>query len=468
MDTAHTTNPQVRAGCYCRISSDPDDKREGVDRQREDTTALCEVKGWTPAGFYIDNDRSASNGKQRPEWERLLADIEAGKIDAIAAWDQDRNWRMMHELEDLRRFFTGLDRKIKLATTGQGEIDLYSPAGVLTAQIKTAVTEHEISMMKIRMRRAHRQRADKGLPHWQNAFGYLAGPDGPQLDPFAAPLIRQAYAQIVAGGSLSDVAAMWNEAGAVTPTGRPWRLALVSPFMRNPRNAGLREYNGEIVGEAAWPAVVEEATWRAAQQVLDARTTPARKSVRKRLLTGVLLCGKCGHHLSGMQAAHGRAVYSCKRCRGVSIRVEQVEPLIHRIVAGRLAMPDAVDLLKAEIHDQAQAEAARLELNRLYGELDSIGRERGEGDLTGPQAKIATAIVNDKIAAVQRRQQDAERLRVFADLPLGTPKVAAAIARLSPDRFRAVLHVLATVVVAPAGKGCGRVFDPERVQVSWR
>ena len=36
---------------------------------------------------------------------------------------------MMHELEDLRRFFTGLDRKIKLATTGQGEIDLYSPAG---------------------------------------------------------------------------------------------------------------------------------------------------------------------------------------------------------------------------------------------------------------------------------------------------------------------------------------------------
>ncbi|WP_264000744.1 hypothetical protein [Mycobacterium intermedium] len=36
---------QVRAACYCRISSDPRDKREGVDRQREDTAALCEVKG---------------------------------------------------------------------------------------------------------------------------------------------------------------------------------------------------------------------------------------------------------------------------------------------------------------------------------------------------------------------------------------------------------------------------------------
>ena len=54
----------------------------------EFTTALCEIKGWTPAGFYIDNDRSASNGKKREKWDELLADIKAGKIDAIAAWDQ--------------------------------------------------------------------------------------------------------------------------------------------------------------------------------------------------------------------------------------------------------------------------------------------------------------------------------------------------------------------------------------------
>ncbi len=130
------TNGLVRAGCYLRISSDPDDKREGVGRQRQDTTALCEVKGWTPVKFYEDNDRSASNGKQREHWDELLADVKACKIDAIAAWDQDRGWRMMHELEELRRFFTALGRKIPLATTGQGEIDLYSPTGVLTAQIR--------------------------------------------------------------------------------------------------------------------------------------------------------------------------------------------------------------------------------------------------------------------------------------------------------------------------------------------
>ena len=41
--------------------------------------------------------------------------------DAIAAWDQDRGWRMMHELEDLRKFFTvtsasGLEQSANSAT----------------------------------------------------------------------------------------------------------------------------------------------------------------------------------------------------------------------------------------------------------------------------------------------------------------------------------------------------------------
>ncbi|MDO3403427.1 recombinase family protein [Mycolicibacterium neoaurum] len=249
---------QVRAGCYCRISSDPNDKREGVDRQRTDTTALCEVKGWTPAAFYID-DRSASNGKQRPEWDRLLRDIEAWTIDAIAAWDQDRGWRMMHELEGLRRFFTSLRRPVALATTGQGDIDLYSPTGVMMAQIKTAVSEHEVSMMKVRMRRAAKQKAENGRPQWKKAFGYLPDTrrkeddDGTrQIDPETAPLVAEAYRALLAGSSLKSIAALFNDAGAHGLTGRPWTESTVSLFLRKPRNAGLHSHNGEIVGKGTW------------------------------------------------------------------------------------------------------------------------------------------------------------------------------------------------------------------------
>ena len=137
----------------------------------------------------------------------------------------------------------------------------------------------------------------------------------------------------------------------------------------------------------------------------------------------------------------------------MSIRAEHVEPLIMRVIVGRLAKPDAVDLLRAELHDEAEAEALRIEANTLLSELDSIGIERADGLLTGRQAKIATDRITEKLQAIERRQQDKEKLRVFHGLPLGQPEVADAVARCSPDRLRAVLAVLMTVTVAPVGKG---------------
>ena len=422
------TNEQVRAACYCRISSDPKDKREGVDRQREDTAILCEIKGWQVAGVYIDNDRSASNGKHRPEWERLLADIEAGKIDAVAAWDQDRVNRMMEDFESYKKVF--VKRGIQLATSNNGDIDLSTPSGVLTATIKTAVSEHEISMMKIRMRRAAKQKAERGEPKWKWAFGYLG--DTYQPDPHTAPLVKQAYAAVLAGSSLGDIARMFNDAGAYGLTGRPWTQSTVSLFLRKPRNAGLRAHNDEIVGKGTWPALVDESTWRAAQSVLDAPgRAPGRKTVRRHLLTGVLQCGKCGHHVVGQWTREGKIAYSCRACRGVSIRAEHVEPLLYSVVSGRLAMPDAIDLLKAELHDEAEAEALRIETSTLMAELDNLAVERAEGLLTARQVKIGTDIINEKLAKLQLRQQDQERLRVFDGLPLGRPEVADAVAAVT-------------------------------------
>jgi DNA invertase Pin-like site-specific DNA recombinase len=462
------TSDTIRAGCYLRISSDPKDKRQGVDRQRQDTTVLCEKENWTPVAFYEDNDRSASNGKERPEWERLLADVKAGKIDAIAAWDQDRGWRLMHELEDLRRFFSSLGREIKLATTGQGEIDLYSPTGVMTAQIKTAVSEHEISMMKVRMRRAARQKAERGAPQWKRAFGYAT--DGSrQLDSKTAPLVKLGYTSILTGASLGDICRIWNGAEAYGLKGQPWSASTVSLFLRKPRNAGLRYHNGLFVCQGDWPALVAEPLWRSVQAVLDdPRRKPGRKSVQKHLLTGVLFCGRCEDQwLSGHVNIHGATVYVCKHCRGVAIKAADVEPLMFQIVAERLSRSDAVDLLKAEI-DPAEAEAIRTELNTLYGDRELIGVERGQRLLTGQQAFVATALINDDIAKLERKQQDAERLAVFEGLPLGKPEVAGKLRRLSPDRYRAVVAVLMKPTVAHVGRGAhNRVFNKKRLHPNW-
>jgi DNA invertase Pin-like site-specific DNA recombinase len=454
----------TRAAVYLRISSDPRDTQLGIGRQREDCEKLCKAKGWTPIE-YADNDISASNGKHRPAYERLLADIEAGEVGAVVAWDLDRLHRRPVELE---RFMELADAHRLALATVSGDVDLSTEQGRLVARMKGNVAAYEVGQMKARMCRQHMQKAEHGVPAWSRAFGYAG--DTRQPDPVTAPLVQQAYAAVLAGSSLSDICALFNTNGGIPASGKPWTAALVSQFMRKPRNAGLRSHNGEIVGSGTWPGLVDESLWRAAQAVLEAPgRAPGRKTVRRHLLTGVLRCGKpgCGHYLSGHVTMKKVFAYTCKKCRGVAVRGVDVESLIYRLVAGRLAMDDAVDLLKAELHDAALAERLRAELNGLYEELDNIGRERGEQLLTGPQAKIATEIINGKIAVLQRREQDGERLRVFAGLPLGTPEVANAVERLSPDRFRAVLSVLAEFTVDPVGKG-RHVFDPERVRVDWR
>src|SRR5690348_15820602 len=144
-----TTSERLRAGCYLRISSDPGDKRAGIDRQREDTAVMCEVNGWSIAGFYEDNDRSATSGK-RDDWDRLLADVKAGKIDAVVVWNQDRGWRKMADLEELRPTFAS--HNVKLATTNIGVVDFSNPDDIFRAQVSTALSEMEIAKMRVRMR----------------------------------------------------------------------------------------------------------------------------------------------------------------------------------------------------------------------------------------------------------------------------------------------------------------------------
>lgn len=465
---------------------------------------MCTINGWQPVGYYIDNDRSASNGGPRPEWARLLNDVADGRVDAIVVWNQDRGWRKMSDLESLRPLLE--PRGVLLATTNIGVVDFRNADDVFRAQVSTALSEMEVAKMKVRMRRAARQKAEQGRPKWRRAFGFVPytgtkeTDDGTRHpDPQTAPLVAEAYAAVIAGASLRDVCKIFNDAQAYGVTGKPWTSTTASQFLRNPRNAGLRAHTDtatgktEILGRATWPGLVSEETWRAAQHVLSAPgRAPGPKSVRRHLLTGILVCGKCA--AEGVEATMGgqvhikntggqpgriragetrrpkekvrRVTYICKHCRGCGISAAHTEAHLVAAVGKRLAREDAVDLLKAEVHDSAAAERLRVEKSNLYTRLDEMAVERAQGLMTGAQLQTATAYVQRQIDAIEAQERDEEKVRVFDGIPLGTDAAVDAVNRLTPDRFRAVLNVLATVTIAPVGRG-GKVFREERIDVRW-
>jgi len=474
------------AAVYLRISADRTGEQLGVARQREDCEKLCADKGWAPVE-YLDNDVSASSGKKRPAYERMIADIRDGKIGAVVAWDLDRLHRRPIELESFMALAD--DRHLALATVS-GDVDLSTAQGRLIARLKGSVAAHESEHKIARQRRAAIQKAEQGRPQWRHATGYVDG----KPDPEFARLLTQVYRLILSGGSLKDGCKILNDAHAyrqwvrrpVDPiTGekgfvveeRPWTEPSLSPFLRKPRNAGLRSHNGEIVGRGTWEPLVDEDLWRGVQDVMARHREGRSRTYRRHLLSGVLGCGNpdCGHHLTAQHIGDGKIQYICKKCHGIGIAGDHVEKLVLKMIGGRLAKTDAEDLLRAEQHDTAAEEKVREQVRLLNERLAGLGRDHGNGLLTALQVKEATDVITAQLGKIEAGRRDRDKIRKFDGIRVGTPEAVDDVKGLSPDRLRAVIDVLAGITVVRSGKGSGirkglvgREFDPERVKFAWK
>lgn len=94
-------NTALPAVIYTRISLDKDKDGLAVDRQEEGSRLLADRIGWTVTEVYTDTLTASKENKRRPDFERLVADIEAGEVDRVLLWHCDRLYRQPQDLERL-------------------------------------------------------------------------------------------------------------------------------------------------------------------------------------------------------------------------------------------------------------------------------------------------------------------------------------------------------------------------------
>ena len=361
------------AGIYVRISLDLQDGA-GIQRQETECRELAAREGLAVAEVYADNSISAHSGKTRPAFERLLADLEAGKIDTIVVWAIDRLYR---RLADLERLVDALgDTPVHAVRSGR--INLGSADGRMQARILGAVAQHEGEKKGERVAAAARQRATAGRSTTSSRpFGWRRIEGGLEPDPAEGPAVAAAYQQLLDGETLSGIARWLDSQGFVGTRGGRWTQSNVSALLRQPRHGGLVGYKGAIMaapnGEGA---LVDEVTWRQAQRILSGpgrRRRPGRPA--NALLSGFLRCYKCGETVraSSNQLRSGQRykTYACAS-NHVSWRREHLDDLITGeveamliAVAGQLAEA-AAEAANATVdgNDTAAAEVARLEQDR--------------------------------------------------------------------------------------------------------
>jgi DNA invertase Pin-like site-specific DNA recombinase len=459
----------TRAAVYARISQDRDGTGLGVNRQREDCDAYAVSGGWRIVEYYIDNDVSASTAKRRPAYQRMLSDLEANKLDAVVVWDLDRLHRRPVELE---RFIDLADRHgLSLGSVG-GDVDLSTSAGRLHARIMGSVARHEVEHKSERQNRAAQQAAQEGRPTGgPRPFGYGRG--GTTLDAAESREVRNAYAALLAGTPLREIARNLNRRGVTTTYGKQWGATQVRAVLLRARNAGLRTYRGEVIGPATWPALVDEGTWRAAVAVLSDPTRKTSPGFATRwLLSSLARCGVCGDTVSSAGVAGAtrsdgsrRTVYRCRTRKHVARQAEPVDNLVSQIVVERLSRPDAAALLVDD--DAPDAEALRIEAQALRIKLDTLAIEFASDSLTASQLRVATEHVRARLLTVESAQAHTDKVPVLGDV-VGAEDVQEVWDGLSFDRKRAVIDALMSVTIEPEPLQGARHFRPDLVRIEWK
>ncbi|ASR87211.1 serine integrase [Mycobacterium phage LastHope] len=450
---------------YLRQSEDRADDGLGVDRQREECMRLLTSRGWTLQREYVDNDVSATKSKPRPQFEEMMKAVDAGEVDVIVSRHLDRLLRRLAELERTLERCAPVGAAIITASDG---IDTSTDGGRTTARILASVAQGEIERKSARQLSQARQAAKAGK--WvggRRPFGYEA--DGMTIRDCEADLVRQGYADILAGESLAEVARRWNTAGMTGPQyGKPWTFTTVREVLTNARHAGLRRHgptqaeirrNPEvgIVAKAEWPPLVDEMTWRAAVRII---ADPSKRRGPTRgygMLTGVCECGVCGAPVRRGTARRGIPAYKCETGKHVSRRCELVDMYVSGVVLRVLKRPDAVDLWTPERPDAADLLS---KVDVLRSRIEDIGEDYADGLIDRAEFRAMRERAMSNLAEVEGMIAAAgatSPLSIVASADIDADWLAMSIAQK-----RALISALCTVVLLPAGQGA-RKFDTQTV-----
>jgi site-specific DNA recombinase len=471
----------VDALLYTRQSKVIGDDELAVLRQQEDGRKMAEMRGWSVAKSFCDNDISAAGKRYRPGFEEMLGAIQTGRYRAVIGWDMTR---LSRNARDRLRLIEACSKHgVTIALVRGADIDPSTPGGRLVAGILGEVAEHEIAQKSDRQRRASKQAAEAGLPYGggRRPFGFEA--DKLTVHPAEAAALAEAYRHVLAGMPVGAVARALNEAGfTTTQTTRdgqpsPWTGQNLGPTLLNPRYCGLRARTvrpehgrptWEIVGPAKWPAIVSVEVFEAVKGIL---TDPARRNAPQSgqaMLTGIARCGveDCGSLVHGGRATTTAA--KTYRCRGAFGHVNRaqapVDEYIGLVVCERLSRPDAVDLLTPARPDTAPL---RDELAAARARLTQAPKLWAEGVLTDHELRDTKSTLGARIRELENQLAGDRVADVLRPLLQAEDIEATWFEQYDDDRRRAVVDVLMTVTLLPPGRGT-RTFRPETVRIDWK
>jgi site-specific DNA recombinase len=475
----------TRAAIYCRLSQQGG---RSVERQEQDGRRIAAKLGDPdPAVFRDIESASEFARKARKEWALLLERIEAGDLDIVIVWAEDRSNRDLAQGIEFARLCERAGVRLVLPSY---DYDLADPEDRNRFYGEVLAAQREVARLSKRVRRFCLQEAQEGRAHHggRRAFGTV-GAGKSRVSPAQAErereLIREAALRIRDGDSLRGIVVNWTERGITGPTGKRWTTRTLTRMLLQARLVGLREHRGTLYPSDSIEPILGRELWDTVRAIL---TDPARRVARggtpRHLLTGLAFCGVCKATLRVEWRGETRFYICPSRSGGGQRCIRRVADPVDKLIEG--ALFEAVESPAWDEHaaDRPADDPTRSHheaLAQLTADLDVLDSLLAEAEIAerqGRTPKPSAATLRRKLtereAEVERHQAAINRLqagRVVAAVPRNLRDVWP---RLSLDRRRNILKAVLKlppdgegILIHPTGQG-RRTFDPDAIDPDWR
>lgn len=326
----------MRPALYIRVSTDEQaTKGNSLFEQEERGIAYCKAMGWKDPVLYSDDGYSAKD-MNRPELTRMLEAIKEKNHNIVITTKLDRLSRRLLDILKLVEYF----EKYSCAYASISEsFDTSTSAGKLSLQVLGAVAEFERERIRERVRENLLSLAKKGKLIPKAAYGYNVVDGNYEINLEESLIVKNVFKWTLEGEGPLSIARRLNQMGVPTKNGTIWNERQVRRMLSLESYIGQFVYNRKyrkgtievtrpedewIVIDNHHEPLIDPDTFQRVQDILNARkyTMKQHYANDRYLLTGLVVCGHCGHKMTGREVQrpmnrHVKVAY-LYQCQGYS------------------------------------------------------------------------------------------------------------------------------------------------------
>jgi DNA invertase Pin-like site-specific DNA recombinase len=429
---------------YGRYSS-ANQTEQSIEGQLHVCEKYAEQNGLQIVAHYIDRAISGKSDN-RPQFQKMISDSASGMFEGILLYKLDRFARNRYHSAVYKHRLR--ENGVRLISATEHLTD--TPEGIMLEAVLEGIDEFYSAELSQKVTRGLAESFHKGYYLKKHPpFGYQIRGRKLVPDDVTAPLAAEIFKRYDSGERITDIVSWLNCLGLTNQLGNRWRPMNISTHLKNRIYMG-EYYYGQFEEPMPCPALIGKELFDSVQEKLKAAAHRRReRSDYEYLLTGKLVCGFCGHQVSG-STAKDKHYYYCRHCKKENRSCYPAD-VLHTRVLDALSeyLCDAkVNELTDAVYEAYRNEQPADERPAIKAEIAGIGRQL-QNAVQAILDGFATDALKDKVNALEvRKTALQEKLNSMPAMPVLTREHFAAIfhriVNYDPD---AVLRVIVNQII---------------------